>query len=175
MSDSHESPPVLRPTVVPEAVEPDVVERIDPTPVEAPDAPATEPAPVAIVRRATTPPTGGTPSLPVTAVDLWRDRLRTTLDRFIYAGGLYAIVTLRLRDKLDVGAVVAILLVCGVRPHTILDALSQRGGAVRAGAGAALPVAGALSWHRFFGSLLVLALTLGVLLNGVAVALPLVR
>ena len=71
--------------------------------------------------------------------------------------------------------VVAILLGCGVRPRTILDARSQRGGAVRAGAGAALPVAGALSWHRFFGSLLVLALTLGVLLNGVAVALPLVR
>jgi hypothetical protein len=77
--------------------------------------------------------------------------------------------------KLTVGAVVAILLVCGVRPHTILDALSHRGGALRTGAGAALPVAGALSWHRFFGSLLVLALTFAVVLNGVAIALPLVR
>lgn len=109
--------------------------------------------------RVTTPP-GGVPSQPEAPYDVWRDRIRTGLDRIIYGLALVALVYLRRHDQLDVGTVAAVLLVAGVRPHNLLDAVgAMRGG----GGGAARAVvvgvgAGALSWRSFFGTCLVMAL-----------------
>lgn len=103
--------------------------------------------------RATTPP-GGVPSQPEAPHDPWRDRIRTGLDRLIYLAALAALVYLRRHDQLDVGSVAAILLVAGVRPHNLLDAVGAMrgggGGAARAVVGAV--GAGALSWRSFFGT-----------------------
>lgn len=152
-------------------------------PSPAPDAPWSEPAPprtsaVASIEpaipserppRVTTPP-GGVSSLPVAAIDLWRDRARTVLDRFIYFGALVAIVYLRRHDQLDVGTGGLILLVCGVRPHNVGDVLAARvgGGAVpRASAVVGAVGAGALSWRSFFGTCLA-AILAGLLIGGCA-------
>ena len=145
-------------------------------PSPAPEAPWSESAPpprvsaVASIEppserppRVTTPP-GGVSSLPVAAIDLWRDRARTVLDRFIYFGALVAIVYLRRHDQLDVGTGGLILLVCGVRPHNVGDVLAARvGGATvpRASAVVGAVGAGALSWRSFFGTCLVMGLLAG--------------
>jgi len=55
-----------------------------------------------------------------------RDRLRVVLDRAIYAGALVSVVLLALRAKLDIQTLAAILLVAGVRPHNLFEAV--RGG-----------------------------------------------
>lgn len=142
-------------------------------PSPAPDAPWSEPAPtprVSTVELATVPserpprettPPGGTPSLPVAPYDVWRDRIRTGLDRLIYGLALCALVYLRRHDQLDVGTVAAVLLVAGVRPHNLLDLASAARGAPRAGAVVGAVGAGALSWRSFFGTCLVMALACG--------------
>lgn len=63
---------------------------------------------------------------PPTAYDPVRDRLRVVLDRAIYAGALVSVVLLSLRGKLDLQTLAAILLVAGVRPHNLFEAM--RGG-----------------------------------------------
>lgn len=155
-------------------------------PSPAPDAPWSESAPprvsaVASIEptppsdrppRVTTPP-GGVPSQPEAPYDVWRDRIRTGLDRLIYGLALCALVYLRRHDQLDVGTVAAVLLVAGVRPHNLLDAVGAMG-AMRGGGGggAARAVvvgvgAGALSWRSFFGTCLA-AILAGLLIGGCA-------
>jgi CheY-like chemotaxis protein len=84
-------------------------------------------------RRPTMPPPSplSLPALPTveptaTTHDPWRDRIRVLADRAIYAGALAAIVYLAKIQRLDVGTTAAILLVAGVRPHNLFEAL--RGG-----------------------------------------------
>ena len=160
----------------------------EPAPVRSsplPDAPWSEPATartsaVASIEpppserppRVTTPP-GGVPSQPEAPYDVWRDRIRTGLDRLIYGLALCALVYLRRHDQLDVGTVAAVLLVAGVRPHNLLDAVGAMG-AMRGGGGggAARAVvvgvgAGALSWRSFFGTCLA-AILAGLLIGGCA-------
>ena len=157
----------------------------EPAPVRSsplPDAPWSEPATartsaVASIEpppserppRVTTPP-GGVSSLPVAAIDLWRDRARTVLDRFIYLAALVAIVYLRRFDMLDVGTGGLILLVCGVRPHNVGDVIAARVGAAGPSAGPRASAvvgavgavgAGAITWRSIFGTCLVMALLAG--------------
>ena len=66
---------------------------------------------------------------PTTAHDPWRDRIRVLADRMIYAGALAAIVYLAKIKSLDAGTTAAILLVAGVRPHNLFEALRGGGGA----------------------------------------------
>lgn len=147
-------------------------------PSPAPEAPWSEPAPaprtsaVASIEptppserppRVTTPP-GGVPSQPEAPYDVWRDRIRTTLDRFIYFAALVAIVYLRRFDMLDVGTGGLILLVCGVRPHNVGDVIAARVGGSnvhRAGAVVGAVGAGAITWRSFFATCLVMALLVG--------------
>ena len=121
-----------------------------PPPIEIRPAPPSDRPP-----RETTPP-GGVPSHPVAAIDLWRDRARTVLDRVIYLAALAAIVYLRMHDKLDWGTGGLILLVCGVRPHNVGDVLAARAGGLgntaRAGAFVGAVGVGALSWRSLFGT-----------------------
>lgn len=150
-------------------------------PSPAPEAPWSEPAPtprtsaVASIEpatpserppRVTTPP-GGVPSQPEAPYDVWRDRIRTGLDRLIYGLALVALVYLRRHDQLDVGTVAAVLLVAGVRPHNLLDLASAARGAPRAGAVVGAVGAGALSWRSIFGTCLV-----GLLVGGCASRQP---
>jgi len=65
---------------------------------------------------------------PTTAHDPWRDRIRVLADRAIYAGALASIVYLAKIQRLDVGTTAAILLVAGVRPHNLFEALRGGGG-----------------------------------------------
>ncbi len=136
-----------------------------PPPIEIRPAPPSDRPP-----RETTPP-GGVPSHPVAAIDLWRDRARTVLDRFIYFAALVAIVYLRLHDKLDVGTGGLVLLVCGVRPHNVGDVLAARAGGLgntaRAGAVVGAVGVGALSWRSFFATCLA-AILAGLLIGGCA-------
>lgn len=131
--------------------------------------------------RVTTPP-GGVPSQPVAAIDLWRDRARTVLDRFIYFGALLALVYLRRHDQLDVGTVAAILLVCGVRPHNVGDVLAARvsgGHVTRASAVVGAVGAGALTWRSFFGTTLLVGMIAGCASGGIehaaGASVPIVR
>ena len=90
-------------------------------------------------RRPTMPPpaspsVSSLPALPTveppsTAHDPWRDRIRVLADRAIYAGALAAIVYLARIKSLDVGTTAAILLVAGVRPHNLFEALRGGNGA----------------------------------------------
>jgi CheY-like chemotaxis protein len=76
------------------------------------------------------PPLEALPSLALPgAPDPWRDRIRVVLDRAIYAGALLAVVMLAREGKLDVQTTAAILLVAGVRPHNLFEALRGGGGA----------------------------------------------
>ena len=149
-------PPPAPPWSEPATARTSAVASIEPTP------PSERPP------RVTTPP-GGVPSQPEAPYDVWRDRIRTGLDRLIYGLALVALVYLRRHDQLDVGTVAAVLLVAGVRPHNLLDAVgAMRGG----GGGAARAVvvgvgAGALSWRSFFGTCLA-AILAGLLIGGCA-------
>jgi len=74
---------------------------------------------------------------PTTAHDPWRDRIRVLADRAIYAGALASIVYLAKIQRLDVGTTAAILLVAGVRPHNLFEALRGGGGGGTGGGGGA--------------------------------------
>lgn len=125
-----------------------------------------EPTPSDRPPRVTTPP-GGVPSQPEAPYDVWRDRIRTGLDRLIYGLALCALVYLRRHDQLDVGTVAAVLLVAGVRPHNLLDLASAARGAPRAGAVVGAVGAGALTWRSVFGTCLA-AILAGLLIGGCA-------
>ena len=164
---SEPSPSPARPSPAPDAP------WSEPTPLRASDVASIEPTPPSDrPPRVTTPP-GGVPSQPEAPYDVWRDRIRTGLDRLIYGLALCALVYLRRHDQLDVGTVAAVLLVAGVRPHNLLDAVGAMG-AMRGGGGggAARAVvvgvgAGALSWRSFFGTCLA-AILAGLLIGGCA-------
>ena len=163
---SEPSPSPARPSPAPDAP------WSEPTPLRASDVASIEPPPSERPPRVTTPP-GGVPSQPEAPYDVWRDRIRTGLDRLIYGLALCALVYLRRHDQLDVGTVAAVLLVAGVRPHNLLDAVGAMG-AMRGGGGggAARAVvvgvgAGALSWRSFFGTCLA-AILAGLLIGGCA-------
>ena len=99
------------------------VARLSPTPHRRP----TMPPPAS-------PSVSSLPALPTveppsTAHDPWRDRIRVLADRAIYAGALGAIVYLAKIKSLDVGTTAAILLVAGVRPHNLFEALRGGNGA----------------------------------------------
>lgn len=99
------------------------VARLSPTPHRRP----TMPPPAS-------PSVSSLPALPTveppsTAHDPWRDRIRVLADRAIYAGALAAIVYLAKIKSLDVGTTAAILLVAGVRPHNLFEALRGGNGA----------------------------------------------
>lgn len=83
--------------------------------------------------------------------DLWRDRLRVTFDRGIYAAALWVIYKLALVHLLDVGTGTLVLLVAGIRPHNLFDfaSMARSTGARGALAFLAAPAAEALrngSW-----------------------------
>lgn len=95
------------------------VSRLSPTPHRRPTMP---------------PPVSSLPALPTVeppsaAHDPWRDRIRVLADRAIYAGALASIVYLARIQRLDVGTTAAILLVAGVRPHNLFEALRGGNGA----------------------------------------------
>lgn len=99
------------------------VSRLSPTPHRRP----TMPPPAS-------PSVSSLPALPTVeppsaAHDPWRDRIRVLADRAIYAGALGAIVYLAKIKSLDVGTTAAILLVAGVRPHNLFEALRGGNGA----------------------------------------------
>lgn len=95
------------------------VERLASTPHRRPTMPP--PSPLSLPALPTVEP-------PTTAHDPWRDRIRVLADRAIYAGALAAIVYLAKIKSLDVGTTAAILLVAGVRPHNLFEALRGGGG-----------------------------------------------
>ena len=76
------------------------------------------------------PPLEGLPSITLSgAPDPWRDRIRVVLDRVIYLVALVSVVLLARAKALDLQTAAAILLVAGVRPHNLFEAL--RGGGAR--------------------------------------------
>ena len=151
---SEPSPSPARPSPAPDAP------WSEPTPLRASDVASIEPPPSDRPPRVTTPP-GGVPSQPEAPYDVWRDRIRTALDRVIYGLALCALVYLRRHDQLDVGTVAAVLLVAGVRPHNLLDLASAARGAPRAAVVVGAVGGGALTWRSVFGTCLVMALFVG--------------
>ena len=71
---------------------------------------------------------------PTTAHDPWRDRIRVVLDRVIYLVALVSVVLLARAKALDLQTAAAILLVAGVRPHNLFEALRGGGGGGARGA-----------------------------------------
>jgi DNA-binding response OmpR family regulator len=99
------------------------VERLTSTPHRRPTMPPPSPPslPTALPALPTVEP-------PPAAHDPVRDRLRVVLDRAIYAGALVSVVLLAERGKLDLQTLAAILLVAGVRPHNLFEAMRGGGG-----------------------------------------------
>jgi CheY-like chemotaxis protein len=95
------------------------VERLVSTPHRRPTMPP--PSPLSLPALPTVEP-------PTTTHDPWRDRIRVVLDRVIYLVALISVVVLALRGKLDLQTAGAILLVAGVRPHNLFEALRGGGG-----------------------------------------------
>jgi CheY-like chemotaxis protein len=96
------------------------VARLSPTPHRRPTMPP--PSPLSLPALPTVEP-------PSTAHDPWRDRIRVVLDRVIYLVALVSVVLLARAKALDLQTAAAILLVAGVRPHNLFEAL--RGGGAR--------------------------------------------
>jgi len=96
------------------------VERLASTPHRRPTMPP--PSPLSLPALPTVEP-------PSTAHDPWRDRIRVVLDRVIYLVALVSVVLLARAKALDLQTAAAILLVAGVRPHNLFEAL--RGGGAR--------------------------------------------
>lgn len=96
------------------------VERLVSTPHRRPTMPP--PSPLSLPALPTVEP-------PSTAHDPWRDRIRVVLDRVIYLVALVSVVLLARAKALDLQTAAAILLVAGVRPHNLFEAL--RGGGAR--------------------------------------------
>lgn len=67
------------------------------------------------------------PALPGERFDAIRDRMRVVGDRVIYACALACATWLKSHGKLDWDVVVFLLLVAGIRPANVLDALTKRG------------------------------------------------
>ena len=96
------------------------VERLTSTPHRRPTMPP--PSPLSLPALPTVEP-------PTTAHDPWRDRIRVVLDRVIYLVALVSVVLLARAKALDLQTAAAILLVAGVRPHNLFEALRGGGGA----------------------------------------------
>ena len=96
------------------------VERLASTPHRRPTMPP--PSPLSLPALPTVEP-------PTTAHDPWRDRIRVVLDRVIYLVALVSVVLLARAKALDLQTAAAILLVAGVRPHNLFEALRGGGGA----------------------------------------------
>ena len=96
------------------------VARLSPTPHRRPTMPP--PSPLSLPALPTVEP-------PTTAHDPWRDRIRVVLDRVIYLVALVSVVLLARAKALDLQTAAAILLVAGVRPHNLFEALRGGGGA----------------------------------------------
>lgn len=96
------------------------VARLSPTPHRRPTMPP--PSPLSLPALPTVEP-------PSTAHDPWRDRIRVVLDRVIYLVALVSVVLLARAKALDLQTAAAILLVAGVRPHNLFEALRGGGGA----------------------------------------------
>lgn len=96
------------------------VERLASTPHRRPTMPP--PSPLSLPALPTVEP-------PSTAHDPWRDRIRVVLDRVIYLVALVSVVLLARAKALDLQTAAAILLVAGVRPHNLFEALRGGGGA----------------------------------------------
>lgn len=98
------------------------VERLASTPHRRPTMPP--PSPLSLPALPTVEP-------PTTAHDPWRDRIRVVLDRVIYLVALVSVVLLARAKALDLQTAAAILLVAGVRPHNLFEALRGGGGGAR--------------------------------------------
>ena len=101
------------------------VERLASTPHRRPTMPP--PSPLSLPALPTVEP-------PTTAHDPWRDRIRVVLDRVIYLVALVSVVLLARAKALDLQTAAAILLVAGVRPHNLFEALRGGGGGGARGA-----------------------------------------